>query len=150
MSFVLVGPLLHGTTSTFLEWILDSTPDHNQDILPVVVPCKWGFRHTVHFWSRIYSTIVTTACSVLLCTIWMYVHSTIIAPFSMEYHARFITPEVGDIFRGRRWRKIFSTEGVINLGFHKLKGSILLSYLAISLDSCLLNWLATPSHPLMI
>ena len=34
--------------------------------------------------------------------------------------------EVGDIFRGRRPRKISSTEGVINLVFHKLKGAIII------------------------
>ena len=40
----------------------------------------------------------------------------------------FTTPEVGDIFRGRRPRKISSTEGVINLVFHKLKGAIIILF----------------------
>ena len=33
---------------------------------------------------------------------------------------------MGDIFRGRRPRKISSTEGVINLVFHTLKGAIII------------------------
>ena len=55
---------------------------------------------------------------------------------------------MGDIFRGSRPRKISSTEGVKIWSSINWRVFILyLSYLAISLDSHLLHWLATPCPP---